>query len=126
VHKSDTFKKEKEGDATSTSQPIENGDRLIAKIYDPLYFNDEDGRLNPFLCVDRHYAHESRAYHVLSEMQGTRIPIFYGSYSLELPTHRTVRLILIEYIPGTTLQSLKTRADPSRTSSEHNALNNRQ
>ncbi|KLJ11865.1 hypothetical protein EMPG_12986 [Blastomyces silverae] len=82
--------------------------KLVAKIYDPLYFNDEEGFLNPFLCVDKHYTHETHAYGVLSKSQGEQVPTFYGSYSLDIPVEgskiRTVRLILLEYIPGISMQ----------------------
>jgi hypothetical protein len=49
------------------------GTRLVAKAYDPLYFNDE-GYLNPFLCMDKYYTHEANAYMVLIELQGQWIP----------------------------------------------------
>lgn len=32
----------------------------MAKVYDPLYFDDEGGPINPFRCVDKHYTHEVR------------------------------------------------------------------
>lgn len=97
--------------------PCFRSDRaLVAKIYDPLYFDDEEGFLNPFLCVDKHYTHETHAYDVLSESQGKRVPRFYGSYSLDIPVEgskiRTVRLILLEYIPGISMQ----QANPQKFS----------
>jgi hypothetical protein len=58
------------------------GTRLVAKVYDPLYFNDSEGYLNPFLCMDRSYTHEANAYMALNEFQGQWIPRYYGSYSL--------------------------------------------
>ncbi|KAL2374737.1 hypothetical protein RJZ57_000766 [Blastomyces gilchristii] len=51
--------------------------KLVAEIYDPLYFNDEEGFINPFLCVDKHYTHETHAYGVLSKLQGEQVPRFY-------------------------------------------------
>lgn len=90
-------------------QGLEKGKRLVAKAYDPLYFNDDDGYLNPFLCVDRHDTHEARAYEVLSDLQNHMIPKFYGSFSLGIPVDpsraRTVRLILIEHVPGLSMQA---------------------
>lgn len=78
--------------------------KLVAQVYDPLYFDDDDGYINAFSCVDKHYTHEVHAYHTLAEVQGTFIPRYYGSFSLDIPCQgsakRTVRLILIEYIPG--------------------------
>jgi hypothetical protein len=41
---------------------------LIAKIYDLLYFDDDEGHLNPFLCVDKYYTYEANAYMALSEL----------------------------------------------------------
>ena len=49
------------------------GERVVAKFYDPLYFFDGDGYLNPFLCVDKHYTHEVSAYTALSDLQGSMI-----------------------------------------------------
>ncbi|KKZ62324.1 hypothetical protein EMCG_00398 [[Emmonsia] crescens] len=89
--------------------------KLVAKIYDPLYFNDEEGFINPFLCVDKHYTHEVHAYGVLSKSLAQLVPRFYGSYSLNIPEGsemRTVRLILMEYVLGISMQ----QANPERFS----------
>ncbi|KAF9883089.1 hypothetical protein FE257_004097 [Aspergillus nanangensis] len=76
--------------------------KLVAKIYDPLYFDDDEGYLNPFLCMDKYYTHEANAYMNLCELQGQYIPKYYGSYSLNLSVNsvhtRTVRMILVEHI----------------------------
>ncbi|KAK9249273.1 hypothetical protein V1506DRAFT_569458 [Lipomyces tetrasporus] len=83
---------------------------LMAKIYDPLYFDHEQDDADPFLCVDRAYCQEAAAYKALSELQGTIIPRYYGSYSFDLPagdaTTRSVRLILIEVVPGSCMLQL--------------------
>jgi hypothetical protein len=93
--------------------------KVVAKIYDPLYFYDEEGFINPFLCVDKHYTHEVRAYDVLSELQGGLVPRFCGSYSLDIPVEgsgmRTVRLILVEYIPGISMQEANPKNFSQRT-----------
>ncbi|OOF93269.1 hypothetical protein ASPCADRAFT_132976 [Aspergillus carbonarius ITEM 5010] len=85
----------------------QDGTELVAKIYDPLYFDDDEGYLNPFLCMDKYYTHEANAYNTLGECQGCGIPKYYGSYSVDLPMEstrkRTVRMILIEHIRGTTM-----------------------
>ncbi|KAK9239598.1 hypothetical protein V1525DRAFT_397871 [Lipomyces kononenkoae] len=91
----------------SSSPPVDTP--LIAKFYDPLYFDHEQDDVDPFLCVDRHYSHEVAAYNALSDLQGSTIPRYYGSYSLELPaeaTVRSVRLILMEFIPGASMRQL--------------------
>ena len=86
------------------------GSKLVAEVYDPLYFDDDDGYINPFTCVDKHYIHEVHAYNVLSEFQGALIPMFYGSYSLDIHCEesavRSVRLILIEYGPAPSMFQL--------------------
>ncbi|KAK2796995.1 hypothetical protein FQN50_009364 [Emmonsiellopsis sp. PD_5] len=104
------------------SRRFQSNRKLVAKIYDPLYFDDEEGFINPFLCVDKHYTHEAHAYGVLSKLQGERIPIFYGSYSLNIPTERsemrTVRLILVEYVPGLSMQQANPQKFPRRSRQE--------
>ncbi|RAH48922.1 uncharacterized protein BO95DRAFT_450806 [Aspergillus brunneoviolaceus CBS 621.78] len=58
---------------------------LVAKIYDPLYFDDDDGYLDPFRCMDMYYTHEANAYPALHELQGLGIPTYFGSYTVNLP-----------------------------------------
>lgn len=83
---------------------------LVAKFYDPLYYDHDQDDADPFLCVDRDYSHETAAYSALTKLQGKLIPKYYGSYSLELIVNkiakRFVRLILIELIPGKSMQQL--------------------
>ncbi|KAK9320248.1 hypothetical protein V1517DRAFT_310026 [Lipomyces orientalis] len=86
---------------------------LMAKIYDPLYYDHEQDDADPFLCVDRAYCHETAAYKALPELQGTIMPRYYGSYSFDLPasdaTTRSVRMILIEVVTGSCMQQLSSR-----------------
>ncbi|PYI25502.1 hypothetical protein BP00DRAFT_440714 [Aspergillus indologenus CBS 114.80] len=93
-------------DSTSPSLS-RKGTSLVAKIYDPLYFDDDDGYLDPFRCMDKYYTHEANAYPALRELQGRGIPTYFGSYTLSLPVDddrsRAVRMILIEYVPGVTM-----------------------
>lgn len=83
---------------------------LLAKLYDPLYHDHDQDDVDPFLCVDRDYSHETAAYSALTELQGRSIPKYYGSYSLELTVNKTakrfVRLILMELISGKSMQQL--------------------
>ncbi|RMZ38481.1 hypothetical protein CA14_007780 [Aspergillus flavus] len=88
---------------------------MVAKIYDPLYhdfsFNDED----PFLGVDYDYTHECAAYMHLSNLQGSVIPRFFGSYTLTIDlgeNSRHVRLILIEHIDGLSMDRLNPEMFP--------------
>ena len=83
---------------------LSQGQRVVAKLYDPMYINDNDFYVNPFLVADKEYTHETATYEALSEYQGAAIAEYYGSYSLDVPVEvsndctRTVRLILIEFI----------------------------
>ncbi|GES63749.1 hypothetical protein ATEIFO6365_0007043600 [Aspergillus terreus] len=108
-------------EARSEFSGVQRGMQLVAKVYDPLYC-DDDPYINPFRCVDNHYTHEVHTYHLLSDFQGKSIPKFYGSFSLDIPTEgselRTVRLILLEYIPGSSMQ----QANPKNFSQQTRQL----
>ncbi|PYI15761.1 hypothetical protein BO99DRAFT_467055 [Aspergillus violaceofuscus CBS 115571] len=67
-------------DSTSPSLP-RKGTGFVAKIYDPLYFGDDDGYLDPFRCMDKYYTHEANAYPALREFQGRDGPTYHGSYT---------------------------------------------
>jgi serine/threonine protein kinase len=61
--------------------------------------------------VDHAYTHESAVYTKIADCQGSIIPKYYGSFSLSLPIEnhinfREIRLILIENIPGISMQNL--------------------
>lgn len=105
-------------DSTSEILP-QKGTQLVAKIYDPLYFDDDEGYLNPFLCVDKYYTHEANAYLSLREFQGQWIPRYYRSYTLRLPVNsvqtRTVRMILVEQIQGMTMAHAQPNDFPQST-----------
>ena len=92
---------------------------VVVKVYDPLYFDDMEGYLNPFLCVDKHYTHEVHAYTLLADLQGSLIPKFYGSFLLEIPLPgsetRVVRLIVIDYIPGLSMLQAHPEDYPSHS-----------
>ncbi|GAB1191418.1 hypothetical protein APSETT444_000590 [Aspergillus pseudonomiae] len=87
---------------------------MVAKIYDPFYHDfDEDS----FLGADYDYTHECAAYTHLSDLQGSVIPRFFGSYNLKtrIGKHfRLVRLILVERINGLSMD----RLDPENFSKE--------
>lgn len=84
----------------TASPPVKGlspGQLVVAKLYDPMYIDDDVFYVNPFLVADKGYTHETATYEVLAEYQGTAIPHYYGSYSLDIPTEgsgcmRTVRL----------------------------------
>lgn len=106
--------------SSSITQKLPSGadsdELLVAKLYDPLYFDHEQDDADPFMCVDLAYRRETAAYTKLQSFQGGVIPRFFGSFSLSVPAHyrglndvRQVRLILMEYISGPCLADL----DPS-------------
>ena len=91
---------------TPESPKLLPGKRLIAKVFDPLFVKTERGDVNPIRLTDKHYTHEVATYQTLCDLQGTKIPRFYGSFTWEVPVweqrhvSRTVRLILLEFLPG--------------------------
>lgn len=95
---------------TSPPKMLPTDTNLLAKIYDPLYFDHGQDDVDPFLCVDRDYARDTAAYLALPQLYGTVIPNYFGSYTLQWPidgtTTRLVRLILIELVSGTSMQQL--------------------
>lgn len=101
---------------SSTSTHLPKDSELVAKIYDPLYYDLDQDDSNPFICIDRDYRCETAAYNALSELQGRIIPKFYGSFAFSLPvnaTHsREVRLTLLEWIHGSSM----TQLNPDATS----------
>ncbi|PGH13439.1 hypothetical protein AJ80_06308 [Polytolypa hystricis UAMH7299] len=81
---------------------------LLVKKYDPLHSDHEQ---------------DEAAYAKLADFQGSLIPRYYGSFSLSLSidgtSSREVRLILLEFVPGTCMVDL----DPSKfTQSERQAI----
>ncbi|CAN6663103.1 hypothetical protein TRVA0_034S01552 [Trichomonascus vanleenenianus] len=107
-------------EARSALNSIQRGQKLVAKVYDPLYLNDDDGFLDPFHVADEYYGREVHFYHEFSDYQGRLIPKFYGSFSLDLHIpesflvgidnqglkSRQVRLILTELIPGSSMYQI--------------------
>ncbi|CAN6648607.1 hypothetical protein TRVA0_023S00870 [Trichomonascus vanleenenianus] len=97
-------------EAQSDLERVKRGQMMVAKVYDPVFMDDEGGLFDSFHVADEHYTHEVRAYEELSEFQGGLIPKFYGSFSLDIPVTdeqtRAVRLILLEHIEGNTMEEL--------------------
>ncbi|KAL1857980.1 hypothetical protein Plec18170_003204 [Paecilomyces lecythidis] len=85
---------------------------LVAKLYDPLYYDHSSDDADPFLCVDRHYTHETAAYVHLSGSVNI-IPRYYCSYSWKVSVNenqsRLVRLILIEKVNGLSMDRIDPR-----------------
>ena len=81
---------------------------LVAKFYDPFYFDHVQDDVDPFLTVDYEYARETSAYQYLNN-EGSETPFYYGSFSCNFPMSngsRAVRLILIEYVKGVCMDTL--------------------
>lgn len=100
------------------------GRDVVAKFYDPLYYDHASDDVNPFLCADRQYAWETASYSRLSSAGVMGIPEYYGSYSLEIPVgdaSRFIRLILIQKIHGITMNKLDPK-DPSLSQHQRQAI----
>lgn len=103
------------------------GAHVVAKLYDPLYMDDEDLSMNPFMMADQSYTCEVATYNLLPDLQGTMIPRYYGSYSMDIPVElpdgipakRSVRLILMKayraHVCGT-LIPMRCHSPPARIS----------
>ena len=97
---------------------ILQGQPLLAKIYDPSYWDrEEDGYLDPCRRADYEYSKEAAAYVKLQHMQGKSVTRFYGSYisnaPVDLYTNRQVCLVLLEYVDGICLSSLDEKEGPA-------------
>ncbi|KAL9081704.1 MAG: hypothetical protein Q9159_007123 [Coniocarpon cinnabarinum] len=87
---------------------------LVAKFYDPLYHDFGPYSPEIFATNDAAYRYEVDTYQRLFSAWGTVVPRFHGSYSVNLPVERagqqtqwrSVRLILMEHIEGTSLRDL--------------------
>jgi hypothetical protein len=58
---------------------------VAAKLYDPMYYDFDENRPDPFANCDAAYAHETMAYSHLRPLYGTVVPHFYGSYTIDIP-----------------------------------------
>lgn len=103
------------------SQPFQ----ATAKIYDPLYYNFKlEGAHHAqdiIFEAENDYSTESRAYeHLLSAKEtGSFVPAYYGSWTFCLPISihgkpqtRSVRLILIERLHGSTIEETRVKNHP--------------
>lgn len=101
---------------------LRNKTPLLARLFDPVYFEDARGALCPFFCSDHMYIYEVDAYRRLQDVQGTEIPKCYGSFSFSISAsmpgdscvyEREVRMILLEVAEGQKMAEM----DPSMFSS---------
>ncbi|KAI0003707.1 hypothetical protein BJV74DRAFT_481281 [Russula compacta] len=80
---------------------------LVAKIYDPVFFDDDETEwYDPFVLRDLSVACEVETYRRLGPLQGTEAPRFYGYFAAALPAQhdRTVYVILLEEVSGRDLR----------------------
>ncbi|QUC24053.1 uncharacterized protein UV8b_08294 [Ustilaginoidea virens] len=95
----------------------DNSQTYAAKIYDPLYYSYADRGFGTPVDVtwlaDQHYSRECAAYEDLSqaEVDGILVPKYYGSWTFNMPLKqsqdvRPVRMVLMEWISGFSMQSL--------------------
>jgi len=100
------------------AQVFVGNNRLVAKIFDPLYYPENESRYlieDATQNADMDYSREVAAYKELeASCGGKQIPSFHGSWTCHVPTQsplglkmRPVRLILIEYLRGSSLLDLK-------------------
>ena len=96
------------------AQIVAVSDRLVAKIFDPLYYPDPTKREEcdphtniswmPTRAANFHHCNEIETYRALSLLGGKVIPKFYGSFTMDIPYDghhtRAVRLIILERIHG--------------------------
>lgn len=96
----------------------------VAKIYDPFYYSylsPYSGPLDVTWKADYDFSHEAAAYEVLSDekVDGQLVPKYYGSWTFDLPVPvelrttsgstsptRPVRMILMESVPGVSIDTL--------------------
>ncbi|KAK1772060.1 hypothetical protein QBC33DRAFT_555224 [Phialemonium atrogriseum] len=86
----------------------------VAKIYDAIYYplSDYEG-LDCMYLADQSYSREAAAYEVIpANFQGAVVPKYFGSWtslvecSASPSAFRPVRMILLEFISGETLQDM--------------------
>ncbi|KAJ6507097.1 hypothetical protein DFH09DRAFT_1199965 [Mycena vulgaris] len=92
----------------------------VARIFDPLYVEDDVGGEDIFLWIAKVTNSEASAYRHLAILQGNLVPRFRGCFltvvdtvdadlhpttdrtsDINIPTQRSVYVFLLEYIPGT-------------------------
>ncbi|KAH7412322.1 hypothetical protein DE146DRAFT_642820 [Phaeosphaeria sp. MPI-PUGE-AT-0046c] len=102
---------------TCGAQVVLTADGLVAKIYDPLYY-DFCYKANVTSIAEVDYVTEVGAYSdpIGTSIQGDLMPTYHGSWTLDLPIIvdgvdkiREARLIMMEYIPGAPMQDLDPR-----------------
>lgn len=91
---------------------INNQQKLrVAKIFDPLYYNFNDG-FDPTYFADSHYSCEAAAYMKIYDegLEGKFTPKYYGSFTFDMPLldgqKRPVRMVMMEHKPHPSMKAL--------------------
>ncbi|ODM15961.1 hypothetical protein SI65_08802 [Aspergillus cristatus] len=59
------------------AERLSKGQCVVAKLYDPMYIDDDNFYINPFLVANKDYTNETAAYKALYDFQGSKIPQYY-------------------------------------------------
>jgi hypothetical protein len=90
---------------------LEAGSHILAKFYDPRYAEPAEEWIGGAagMCAWSK-ANETAAYTILSTLQGSEIPEFYGEYTYHLPTNPDLHIavLLLEFIEDPDLTNLQT------------------
>ncbi|KAJ7145461.1 hypothetical protein C8R46DRAFT_1359906 [Mycena filopes] len=95
-------------------------DLLVARIYDPLYFEVE--YLDRFAHIERAVAIEHECYSRLDSYGGVLIPHFVGLFVVEVPGPlgpRHLYVILLRHLVGSDVRQVMDHGVGSRTCDEH-------
>ena len=93
----------------ATTTPTTYPPSLVAKIYDPVFFDDGETEYDdPFYLRDLTLPCEVEAYRRLGPLQGTKVPRFYGYFAAAVPAQqgRTVYIILLEEVLGRDVRAI--------------------
>ena len=95
------------------AQVVVVNDNMVAKIYDPLFYNPKHCLVDAVYTADGEYSREAAAYRYLQDYRNLSdiLPTYFGSYTAQMTTTTTiegrsttyeynVHMILIEYIRG--------------------------
>jgi serine/threonine protein kinase len=108
----------KEGEASPIARNVDSlqtGSSVILKIFDPEFYHPEAGTDGGPDCGSL-ASREAQAYRKLSPLNGSRVPIFYGLYSLS-----DSFVIMLEYVKLTNLSDQNSNPLPNELAALINA-----
>ncbi|KAJ6479876.1 hypothetical protein C8R47DRAFT_1322530 [Mycena vitilis] len=95
---------------------------LVARLYDPLYF--ESGYINRFRYIENAVAIEHECYSRLKDYAGVVVPHLIGVFVAEIPGpagSRYIYAVLLKYVEGSDVRSIMAGGVGDRTCSRHQA-----